>query len=404
MVLIDPRKAAAHLGVSERRVRALARSGRVRAQKIGGRWLIDQSAVARRRALGRSPGRPVSSETAWAILFRASGAEPSWLPDSARGRLRRRLRVRSLAREVVRLRLRAEVRYFLGTEAAQDVLRQHPHAVASGVSAANVFGADVRAPSVVDAYVPAGEAQRFADGFALHEVEEPRANIILRATAFWPFDGQRVAPRAVVAADLADSLDERTRRAGLRLLRVRKEAPRVSADERTDLDREWDGLTSALTRYGVLHLPPGREVADALPTPRALFTRLANAPQPRLRQAVVFLLLTRPELAHAAVAAVRTLSDGARDLAMRRYVAAAALQRMARMRIEERLGPQPLLPPEFLSALALPSLDDDHGEHTLWELSRQEEARYGYDAWGTYRRILELFLAESRRREWGQRR
>lgn len=396
--------AAVHLGVSERRVRALARSGLLRAQLVGGRWLIDPSAVDHRRALARSPGRPIGAETVWALLFRASGAEPSWRPAAARRRLRSRLRAHSLARDLGRLRLRAEVRYFLGSEAAQNALREHPHAVASGVSAADVYGADVLAPGVVDAYLPAVEAQRFAHAFALHEVEGQRANIILRAAAFWPFDGWRVAPRAVVAADLADALEERTRRAGLRLLRDRKDAPRVSADERTDLDREWDALTSALTRYGVLHLSPGHDVAGSLLRPRALFARLASAPQPRLRQAAIFLLLTRPELAHAAVSAARTIADDARDLAMRRYVAAAALQRMARTRIEERLGSQPLIPGAFLDVLALPSLDDDHGEHTLWELSRQEEARYGYDAWGTYGRILDLFLGESRRRAWGQRR
>lgn len=179
---------------------------------------------------------------------------------------------------------------------------------------------------------------------------------------------------------------------------------RGGVDKGADLDDQWDALTSALTRYGVLHLLPGHDVAGRLPTPRALFARLARAPQARLRQAAVFLLLTRPEMAQAAIGATRVLGDDARDLAMRRYVAAAALQRMARTRIEERLGPQPLIPAAFLDVLALPSLDEDHGEHALWELSRQEEARYGYDAWGTYRRILELFLAESRRREWGQRR
>lgn len=398
---MGPRAAALRLGVSERRVRALAGGGRLQARKVGGRWLIDPEAVDRRRAIGAPPGRPVAAETAWAILFRASGERPSWpaTRDRSRSARVRRLRPHQLAR----LGRRAEVRHFVGSLAAQDALRRHPHAVATGVSAAGGLGTDVVAHGVVEAYLPEAEAERFARRFALRATDGSRANIILRAASFWPFGGQRVAPRAAVAVDLAESIDERRRRAGLRLLRGPTKSPRVGADERNELDREWDALTSALARYGVLHLSPGNVVGGRTPDPRALFTRLARASQPRLRQAAVFLLLTRPELAPAARAAAHALTGAEQDLAMRRYVAAAALQRMARARIEELLGPREVIPPAFLDLLALPSLDEEHGARTLWELSRQEEARYGYDAWGTYQKMLELLLAESRRREWGKR-
>lgn len=76
------------------------------------------------------------------------------------------------------------------------------------------------APGVVEGYLPKDEAERLAYLFALREVEELRANLILHATAHWPFDDRRVAPRAVVAADLALSMSERTRRAGERLLQA----------------------------------------------------------------------------------------------------------------------------------------------------------------------------------------
>ena len=87
---------------------------------------------------------------------------------------------------------------------------------------------------------------------------------------------------------------------------------------------------------------------------------------------------------------------------MRRYVA-AALQRMARTRIQATLGPSPLIEPAYVDELGLPPLDEEFGRAAQLELADQERARYGYDAWGTYRGLLDLFLNEIRRREWGRR-
>lgn len=123
--------------------------------------------------------------------------------------------------------------------------------------------------------------------------------------------------------------------------------------------------------------------------------------EPRLHQAVVVLLLTHPHLAQTAWRVIDRLSGAPRDRAMRRYVAAAALQRMARTRIALSLGPQPTLPPAYLAELDLPPLDGEFGRATLLVLADQEGERYGYDAWGTYRALLDLFLSEIGRRGWG---
>lgn len=180
-------------------------------------------------------------------------------------------------------------------------------------------------------------------------------------------------------------------------------APAPTVDRSTSVD-DWDTLTTALNGWGILHVMPSTAIASLTPIPPAeLFERLTRSPEPRLQQAVIPLLLTHPRLATDAESAVHRLSDPLRDRAMRRFVAAAAMQRMAQTRIQLQLGPQPLLPPTFVDTLALPSLDDDFGRAALLALSRQEQERYGYDAWGTYRTLLDLFLAESRRRDWGYR-
>ena len=182
--------------------------------------------------------------------------------------------------------------------------------------------------------------------------------------------------------------------------RAEKE-PEAGLQSRAQAD-EWDPLTTALNRWGIKHVAPGRPRRSGVPrTPRKLFERLACSAEPRLRQAAIFLLLTHPGLAGDAQAAIDGLTGAARDRAMRRYVAAAALQRMARTRIELSLGPQPAIPAAYIDELGLPALDEEFGRAALLELAAQEEALYGYDAWGTYRALLDLFLAEIRRAGWG---
>lgn len=179
----------------------------------------------------------------------------------------------------------------------------------------------------------------------------------------------------------------------------------VEARQSTPLD-EWDVLVGALERRGIRHLAPGRPVS-AQETPRdaeALFLRLGQSQEVRLNEAIIPLLLTHPHLAEAAHRAFARLSGAARDKALRRYVAAAALQRMWKTRLSLALGPRPLLPPAYLEELGLPPLEQDDGRATLWELARQEERRYGYDAWAGYTSLADLVLAEMARRGWGHER
>ena len=175
--------------------------------------------------------------------------------------------------------------------------------------------------------------------------------------------------------------------------------------ERDPAATEWDHLTAALNQWGILHVGPGAPVPVADLSARELVSRLLRSAEPRLHQAVVPFLLTHPEMASDAQAAIATLPEPERDRGMRRYVAAAALQRLARTRIALALGDQPLLPPAYVSDLGLPSLDAEFGRETLLALSEQERQRHGYDAWGTYLGLFDLFLTEieNRRLDWGTR-
>ena len=64
---------AAHLGVSDRRVRGLIDSGQIPAHQIAGRWVVPADA-----ALGFSPksaGRPMAEHSAWSVMARLAGED-----------------------------------------------------------------------------------------------------------------------------------------------------------------------------------------------------------------------------------------------------------------------------------------------------------------------------------------
>jgi hypothetical protein len=185
------------------------------------------------------------------------------------------------------------------------------------------------------------------------------------------------------------------------MAKARPQAP--TSSETTDAADEWDRLATALNHWGILHIAPRRPRRAGVPeTARELFARLAGSDEPRIHQAIVLLLLTHPQLADDAQAAISQLAGNRRDRAMRRYVAATALQRMARTRIAQHLGSSPLLPVTYLDELDLPPLDEEFGRVTLLALAAGEQERYGYDSWGTYLGLLDLFLHEIRRRDWGR--
>jgi hypothetical protein len=214
-------QAALQLRVNDSRVRQLIEAGELPARKVANRWLVDVGALQRRGLLGAPQGRPLEAENAWGLLFLASGEPAPWLASDVRSRLRRRLREGALRRDHGRLMKRARVRYFIGGERARKHLMREPRFVRSGISAAADHGASLRSPRVLEGYLPEVEVARLAYRFALRSVDESEADLIVRGVAgFWPFGASRVAPKAVVAVDLLESLDQRTRRAGEELLRT----------------------------------------------------------------------------------------------------------------------------------------------------------------------------------------
>src|SRR6185503_5873796 len=119
-------QAAQELGLSTARVRAMAASGQLLAEKIGGRWVVDENEVRRRQDRGGLPGRRFTAMNAWALLVIASdgyfspedgmtSVEDVLLPHispSVRSRLKRLLLSEGLEKLAPRLGARAKVFHF----------------------------------------------------------------------------------------------------------------------------------------------------------------------------------------------------------------------------------------------------------------------------------------------------
>jgi hypothetical protein len=100
-----------------------------------------------------------------------------------------------------------------------DRLAQAPKIVRGGVSAAVEHKVDLLAQDGFDGYIRASDLDSLVSRFAL-EGDAERPNVVLRVVddAVWPFrEGQRAADRAVVAVDLLESDDARSRRSGAEL-------------------------------------------------------------------------------------------------------------------------------------------------------------------------------------------
>ena len=217
MDVLSVARAADVLDVSPRRVRQLLQSGQLAGQQLGRSWAIDRDDVDRLRR--NAAGRPWSASSAWSVLELAAGREPDLSPVE-RSRARKRLADHGLAGLVVQLRARAERRDVYAHPSVLDPVAGDDRVVRAGVSAALDYRIDVIVRDAAEVYVRASDVVELLDSHALDENAE-RPNVILHVVddEVWPFGNDvQVAPWPVVAVDLLDAGDERSRRAGLELI------------------------------------------------------------------------------------------------------------------------------------------------------------------------------------------
>jgi len=219
MELLAVADVADRLGVSDRQVRRLAEAGALRAQRVGGRWLVDADVVRRRGRAAVRPGRPVSPPMAWAALQALDPHGPGAAAVDAR--LRHRLRAHLAAAPPVEqwerwLRRRAEPRRLWVHPGVVEHLERDDRVRLGGFHAVAQVGLGLSGEHERVVYVRAADA----DGVIAdhHAVPDEEGEVVLMVVpdevpvAVLGPPGQPV-PLAVGLVDLLASSDARERHA-----------------------------------------------------------------------------------------------------------------------------------------------------------------------------------------------
>lgn len=217
------RDLAKRLNVNESRARHLVQSGRIRGQKVGGRWLIDEVDAARYQP-GVPAGRPLSERNAWLFALAACARDvepPDFLVNVTpveKHRLNQRIRRwedESFSPHLLLSLLvnRAARSDFTASPADIPELKEDPRLRPSGVSHP---GSGLLANSEVEAYVSREVFDAVVkDWFLVEAKPGQRPNVVLHVAEDVPDE----LPLLIVAADLAERSGAREQEAARELIR-----------------------------------------------------------------------------------------------------------------------------------------------------------------------------------------
>jgi hypothetical protein len=231
---ISIREAAIALSLSPARIRAMVVRGQLPAEKIADRWVVDRSAVERRKRQETPRGRRFTPQNAWALLMLASGEDAPHIDPSVRSRLKKALALEGLMALAPRLRTRASVSSYKAHPGEIPYVLEDKTLVRSGISAAGSLKLDLLPGREADGYIAQSQVQGFIAQHALSSVESD-GNVQLRIVpddAWSNIDGRFAAPPAAIALDLAEELDPRSQAAGEELLREIDRDQRARAKSR----------------------------------------------------------------------------------------------------------------------------------------------------------------------------
>lgn len=217
MDLLSVVQAAAELGVSPRRVRALIHEDRLSAVKVGHSWILQPAAFRDGRI--RQDGRPVSAANAWAILASLSGSDALWLDPLARSRLLRRMaRPAWVLKALSSSEPRSAMYRWRFLPADVPKIAASYHLVRSGLASNSPELNVVDYSGGLDAYLSGKALSQIGAKFKPQENSD-NPNAILRVPLNeWILGQGPVAPQAVIAADLINHPDLRVARAARQLL------------------------------------------------------------------------------------------------------------------------------------------------------------------------------------------
>lgn len=215
---------AKRLNVNESRARQLVQSGRIRGQRVGGRWIVDEADAAQYRP-GKPAGRPLSERSAWQLMSCFWDDSPGYpLLDYfepspvEKHRLKERISRLQDSPDLLGLLaawLAKRAEKFEFSSSPEDIaeLRADKRIHLSGVSHPR---SGLLANSEVEAYVRRDELNDIVkDWFLVEPFPGKRPNVVLRAAEQIPDE----LPPLAVAADLAERPGVREQQAARGIVR-----------------------------------------------------------------------------------------------------------------------------------------------------------------------------------------
>lgn len=207
---------AKRLNVNESRARLLVHSGRIRGQRVGGRWLVDEADAAQYQP-GAPAGRPLSERSAWQLIEfnwvavpldqdfferNPEASNPELLPVEKHRLNQRICRLRESSDPLPLLRSmlakRAEKAELSSSPADIVELRDDPRIRLSGVSHPD---SGLLSNSEVEAYVSRRDFESvIKDWLLVKAAPGRRSNVLLHVAEEVPEE----LPPLLIAADLAE--------------------------------------------------------------------------------------------------------------------------------------------------------------------------------------------------------
>lgn len=213
---ITVEEAAQKLGVTSHRVYSLIRAEELDALKLSARiTLVDSVSLARLLNTGAEKGRPFSAPVAFGALWMLSGLEAPWLKGYQRQRASSSLGELNALRVIRRCRRRARrLQFFI----APSFLEKAAELISiSGLRSADTYKFDLLGDgATAEGYIHSdGLSSLVNSTFA---EPDSTGNLVVHVVDGIPFPLPPIMPEAVAAADLAESLNARTRAVGLQRL------------------------------------------------------------------------------------------------------------------------------------------------------------------------------------------
>lgn len=208
---VSVQEAAERLQLNPGRVRRLVSQGLLDGRKIGGRWLVEESAISERLNASARPGRPLSPRSAWGLLWAADDRPMPWLAPRERSRARQRARSWPLDEWSWACRHRAVAYKMRAHPSMLQPLLDDPRVVRGGASVRKI-PLDLIEVGDAELYVRGSDVASVVSEYSLIPSQQPNVALRVPPAELWLFDNEE-APWPVVVVDLLDARDDRSVRA-----------------------------------------------------------------------------------------------------------------------------------------------------------------------------------------------